>query len=93
MNWKHVFLVVAGCAITGMLMGGAFGFAAGKITPDFFRRIIPWQEVEPAGVATFFGAMTGVLLGGGLGCFAILIQALFPWKKEHPADKQGLPPV
>jgi hypothetical protein len=82
MTWKHIFLVVTGCALAGMVMGGTFGFAAGKITPEFFRRIIPWQEVEPVGVATFFGATTGVLLGGGLGCFGIVVQGILEWRKR-----------
>ena len=86
MSWKHTFLVVTGCALAGMLMGGLFGFGAGKLTPDFFRHIIPWQDVEPVGVATFLGATTGVLLGGGLGCFAIIIQFVLQWRrKDHVA--------
>jgi len=85
MTWKRVFLVVTGCALAGMVMGGAFGFASGKITPEFFRRIIPWQEVEPAGVATFFGATAGVLLGGGLGCFGVVVQGILEWRKRGQA--------
>lgn len=82
MTWKQVFLIVTGCALAGMVLGGLFGFAAGEITPDFFRHIIPWQDVEPLGVATFFGAMIGVLLGGGLGCFGVLIQFILQLRKK-----------
>jgi hypothetical protein len=64
-----------------------FGFGAGKITPDFFRHIIPWQDVEPVGVATFLGATAGVLLGGGLGCFAIAIQFVLHWRKKDNVAK------
>jgi hypothetical protein len=86
MTWKHTFLIVTGCALAGMVLGGLFGFAAGKITPEFFRHIIPWQDVEPVGVATFFGATAGILLGGGLGCFGILIQlVLQSRKRDHSA--------
>ena len=88
MTWKRVFLVVTGCAIAGMLMGGLFGLAAGKLAPDFFKHIIPWQDVEPVGLATFFGATTGVLLGGGLGCFSVLVQAVFQWRKR-PSPKEA----
>ena len=65
-----------------MVMGGLFGLAAGNITPQFFRRVIPWQEVEPVGVATFFGATAGVLLGGALGCFGIAVQAILEWRRK-----------
>jgi hypothetical protein len=82
MGWKHIFLIVTGCALAGMILGSLFGFAAGKITPDFFRHVIPWQDVEPVGVATFFGATAGVLLGGGLGCFGIIIQFFLQWRKR-----------
>lgn len=85
MNWKQVFLAVTGCALAGMAMGGLFGFWAGKTTPDFFRTIIPWQSVEPVGFATFFGAMIGVLLGGGLGCFAVFVQLVLVWRRRSEA--------
>lgn len=75
-------MVVVGCALFGMLLGGVFGYGAGKITPEFFRRIIPWQEVEPVGVATFFGATSGILLGGGLGCFSVLVQLALQWRSQ-----------
>ena len=82
MTWKHIFVVVTGCALAGMLLGGLFGFTAGKIAPDFFKHIIPWQDVEPVGVATFFGGTAGVLLGGGLGCFAIIVQGILQWRNR-----------
>lgn len=82
MTWKYIFLVVTGCALAGMIMGGLFGLIAGKLTPDFFRHIIPWQDVEPVGIATFIGATVGVMLGGGLGCFGVVIQGLFQWRKR-----------
>ena len=82
MTWKHVFTVVTGCALAGMVLGGMFGFGAGKITPDFFRHIIPWQDVEPVGISTFLGATAGIVLGGGLGCFAVIVQGVFQWKKR-----------
>jgi hypothetical protein len=86
MTWKHIFLVVTGCALTGMVMGGVFGFGAGKITPDFFKHLADWHEVEPVGIATFFGATTGVVLGGGLGCFGVIIQVILQWRRrDHVA--------
>jgi len=74
MTWNSIFIRVAIGALVGMVMGGLFGFGAGTITPELFRRIIPWQDIEPVGAAVFFGATVGVVLGGGLGCFAIILQ-------------------
>ena len=87
MTWKQVFLVVTGCALAGMVMGGAFGYGAGRLAPEFFRRIVPWQEVEPIGLATFLGATAGVLLGGGLGCFGVLVQGILEWRRK--GEKQA----
>lgn len=76
MTWKNTFLKVTIGALLGMALGGIFGFGAGTITPELFKRIIPWQEVEPVGAATFLGATVGVLLGGGLACFGIILQMI-----------------
>jgi len=65
-----------------MLLGGLFGFAAAQITPEFFRKVILWNDVEPVGFATFCGATAGVLLGGGLACFGIIIQAVIGSQKK-----------
>jgi len=80
MTWKTIFAAVTAAALIGMVMGGAFGLAAGKLAPDFFRRLIPWQDVEPVGMATLLGATAGVLLGGALGCFGVLVQTAAQWK-------------
>ena len=85
MTWKKIFVTVTITALIGMVLGGLFGFASGKITPDFFRHIIPWQDVEPVGVATFFGATAGVILGGGLGSFGIIIQTILELKTKRDA--------
>ena len=82
MTIKKTFVTVTVSALAGLVMGGVFGFAASKMTPDFFQHIIPWRDVEPAGFATFAGATTGVLLGGGLGCFGVLLQFVSEWRKR-----------
>ncbi len=82
MTIRKIFIIVTVAALAGLLMGGLFGFAAGKMTPDFFRHIIPWQDVEPVGFATFGGATAGVLLGGGLGCFGVLIQFVSEFRRK-----------
>ena len=83
MTWNKIFAVVTIAALIGMVMGGLFGFVGGRITPEFFRHIIPWEDVEPVGVATFFGATAGVILGGGLGCFAVATQMILEWKRKR----------
>lgn len=85
MNWKQVVGVVTGCAIFGMVLGGVFGFAAGKLTPDFFRQAVSGENTEPVGAAVFLGATAGVLLGGGLGCFAIAIHTVWQRRKGNQA--------
>ena len=82
MTIRKTFITVTSAALAGLVMGGIFGFAAGKMTPDFFRHVIPWQDVEPVGFATFGGATVGVLLGGGLGCFGVLIQFILEFRRK-----------
>ena len=82
MTIGKTFTTVTVAALVGLILGGMFGFAAGKMTPDFFRHLIPWQDVEPVGFATFGGATAGVLLGGGLGCFAVLLQFILEWRRK-----------
>jgi hypothetical protein len=82
MTIKKVFIVVTVTALAGLLMGGLFGYGAGKLAPEFFRHFVPWHDVEPVGFATFCGATVGVLLGGGLGCFGVVIQFISEWRRK-----------
>ncbi len=45
-------------------MGGLFGPGPRTLAGDFFARVIPWREVEPTGVAIFFGATVGEARSG-----------------------------
>jgi hypothetical protein len=65
-----------------MLMGGAFGFGAGTLTPNFFMHLIPWTDIEPRGIAIVLGAIAGVVLGGGLATFGMVIQTYLEHKKS-----------
>ncbi|HBH54543.1 MAG TPA: hypothetical protein DDY91_21890 [Planctomycetaceae bacterium] len=69
-------------SLVGMLLGGLFGWGAGALTPSFFARIQPWGEVEPQGFAIVLGAFGGVLCGGALGTFALILELV--------AQKRGL---
>ena len=76
MTTKKIFFTVTATALAGMVMGGLFGLISGKIAPEFFRHFIPWHDVEPVGFAVFCGGTAGVIPGGGLGCFGVVLQAL-----------------
>ena len=82
MTVRKIFITVTAAALAGMVMGGVFGFFAGKLAPDFFRHIVIWQDIEPVGFAAFCGATVGILLGGGLGCFAVTIQFILELRKK-----------
>lgn len=81
MKWTTIFACVTAGALAGMLMGGLFGLFAGSVAPKFFAHVIPWNDVEPRGIGTVFGSTVGVLLGGGLAVFGVMVQ-LFTKKKD-----------
>lgn len=67
--------IVTGVALFGMVLGAAFGWGAATIAPSFFRNIAAGEEIEPVGFATVLGAFGGVICGGALGAFALLLES------------------
>ncbi len=80
----RVIATVTGVAIFGMLLGAAFGWGAARIAPSFFASIVPWKDIEPVGFATVLGAFGGVICGGALGAFALILEAVALWRKRGP---------
>ena len=76
----RVIATVTGVALFGMLLGAAFGWGAAAIAPSFFKSVMPWKEIEPVGFATVLGAFGGVMCGGALGVFAMILQAIADWR-------------
>ena len=84
-NVFSVFAIVTAASLIGMLLGGAFGYFAAKIAPDLFRHVIPWKDLEPVGSATVVGAFGGVICGGALGAFALVMNAFSEWIRTKGA--------
>lgn len=58
---KSVVFLVTATAALGLLMGALFGVAAGVLAPTFFGRLVPWENIEPVGIAIVMGAFGGVM--------------------------------
>ena len=82
-----IIAFVTATALLGMLLGGLFGLAAGRVSPDLFATLIPWQSIEPQGAAVVLGAFGGVLCGGALGAFAVAAQAAGQWLTRDRAAR------
>ena len=85
-----VFVVVIVGSLAGMVLGGLFGYAAGNIAPKLFEKMILWADLDAIGTATVLGAIAGVLLGGGLAVFAIIIQFLGQWFAQKNATNTNI---
>ncbi len=76
LTFRGIFIAVTTAALLGMALGAVFGLGAGHVAPQLFAHMLMWAELEPLSTAVVLGAIVGVLLGGGLGVFAIAVQAL-----------------
>jgi hypothetical protein len=74
MTWQRVLGLGFAGAFLGMFAGGAFGAAAGVLVPDLFSTLVPGQPLPAVPTATVCGAAVGVVLGGCLICFAIVVE-------------------
>lgn len=84
MTVLRTIATVTGVALFGMLLGAAFGWAAATIAPTFFADFLPWKNIEPVGFATVLGAFGGVLCGGALGAFALILEAVSSRRRHGP---------
>ncbi|MBI1323603.1 hypothetical protein GC170_10515 [bacterium] len=81
----RTIVTVTASALLGMTLGGAFGYAAGHVSPGLFElRITPVaiEKLDPVAAATVLGAAGGVFCGGALGAFAILVQMIAEFKRK-----------
>lgn len=77
--------IVTAVALFGMLLGAAFGWAAGSVAPFFFKMLVPSNDADPVGTAVVLGAFGGVVCGGGLGAFA-LVLSVFATSRRRPRE-------
>ena len=79
----RTIVTVTASALLGMALGGAFGYASGRVAPVLFElQLIPHEKIDPLATATVLGASGGVFCGGALGAFAIVVQMIVEWKRK-----------
>ena len=83
MKWLRVYVIVTLGALFGMVLGGVFGLGAALVAPDLFAHLAPWTDVEPQGTAIVYGAAVGVLFGGLLAVFALIIQTVTGLRRKE----------
>lgn len=79
MTLIRVIVAVTAVALFGMLLGAAFGWGAATLAPSFFTSVVPWKDIEPVGFAIVLGAFGGLVCGGALGAFALVLETVSVW--------------
>lgn len=79
MTLIRVIVTVTAVALFGMLLGAAFGWGAATLAPSFFKSVVPWKDIEPVGFAIVLGAFGGLVCGGALGAFALILETVSVW--------------
>ena len=69
-----MILIVVGTALLGLLLGGVFGYAAGRRGPGWCETCWAYDPVDPVGMAMVMGGFGGVMCGGALGGFAVIVE-------------------
>ena len=87
----RIFVLITAGALGGMFMGAIFGVCAGRLTPTFFAHFIPWNDVEPVGFACVLAATGGLLLGGGLAIFSLLLHLVLRLAARAKSDPPPSP--
>ncbi|MCG3135476.1 MAG: hypothetical protein HMLKMBBP_03132 [Planctomycetes bacterium] len=99
LTWTRVVLIVVGCALGGMVLGGLFGVLAGNLAPEAFF-LTHWdmegqmqKTGDPVLLASLLGATGGLFLGGGLGVFAVTVHAWVSGRRGPTASPHVPPPL
>lgn len=71
-----------------MVMGGLFGYAAGRIAPELFVLILISQTQNPIGMAVVTGSFGGLICGGALGAFAIVTELVWVWLRKSQSTSR-----
>ena len=87
MTWKGIFGAVTIAALIGMVMGGLFGLAAGKLAPDFFHRPDPVAGRRAGRNGDTAWRHRRRPARGALGCFGVAVQTALQWKVRGGSGK------
>ena len=71
------FAMIACAALVSAALGAIFGWAIGRLAPEFFEVIAPMRQIkEPERVGAALGAINGLMIGAAAMAFGLLIAAI-----------------